>query len=215
MTMKATIVDQQRRELEDMWDRVTESEESYYPGPGSWFRDPDASFDHILDAFPLNEETPVTKLCECCQNLVGALGRVQSRSPSTALPPALRSLTGAITCLEQSGHDFMHYTSFPGPLALKDSAEAGCALCSVFLSSIQLIDGEDPHVMISEYVDKWRAKFGEADLPYPRRTLDDMSTGVPLNIQLDFPLSTTEEPFEVGLKFNIKLRKSAKSRKSL
>jgi hypothetical protein len=159
----------------------------------------DHSFDHVLDGSSSNSNVLISKLCEQCQKVVDELpviGR-KKRDGGALIDTNIPHLQG--------------------PLALEESAETGCSLCSTFLRSIS--GGfKGSHTHISTYVDSWRARFGETPFPCGRTTLcyEDWRVDImPRNIQLTFPPTKGPEHFGLnveGLTFMVDLRISAKPR---
>lgn len=156
--------------------------ESNSTSGGSSLIDRDDSFDHVLDvAFPSNGDEDASQqsnLCEYCQNLVDELPRIGRMKRDETF-----------TCDTLLPH-------VRGPLALQDSAEAGCTLCSAFLSTFSGTN-ENYRAEIAEYVEDWRARFGET--PFPRGEIslqyqDWKVNSVPKLISLDFPVTNDDGP---------------------
>lgn len=173
------------------------SETSSEPESESPTTDEDHSFDHVLDAFPSSVEVASTKLCEYCQKLVDILPSIGRK----------RRKSGRLIIDTQIEH--CH-----GPLALEESAESGCTLCSMFLHSIFLPGYSYSHTEIAKYVDRWKAEFGDTALPYGKidfyyhNRTDIIPSDVYLNFQRFAGYSTEL------LSFPVKLRRCTQPRES-
>ncbi|TEY38175.1 hypothetical protein BOTCAL_0492g00020 [Botryotinia calthae] len=130
---------------ENLTDWIETEDEFETSGPKTEYTESDVSssysdhsFDQVLDDLPWSNTMPPSKLCALCQNMIDDLG---------------------------SGISYPALTHVRNPLDIKASAQNGCSLCAAL---IRTDDEKGRDAMISRYIDKWKARFGEAPIPCSR-----------------------------------------------
>lgn len=145
------------------WETESDSEDSTSAA--------DHSFDHVLDDLPTPTwDSPTSKLCTCCQEVVNAMSMYAQKLKGQKLRISSQQITYRQDLL-----------------AVVASAEAGCDLCFVFINGLQYDSDSHVRALIAEFVQEWRNTAEDTALPWGSVILYwDGSSVAPYELRLQF-----------------------------